>query len=141
GGMDVWDSLITIAAGAGLCAWGGLHPQAQLFGRTLRRVPSGIALTFADGTHPDATPVLLRLLRKYQVHATFFVLGKNVRQYPALAAEIVGHNHQIGNHTESHDSLLFWSPARIVEELRRCEEAIHTATGARSNSVRPPFGY
>src|SRR5262245_6506445 len=120
--MYLLDGLITMAAGAGLCAWGGLHPQAQLFGRTLRRVPAGIALTFDDGPNPDVTPALLRLLRKYQVPATFFVLGKHVREYPALAAEIAANKHQIGNHTDTHASLLFYSPARIVDELRRCEE-------------------
>ncbi len=140
-GMNLWGAFIPAVAGAGLYAWGGLHPRSQLFGPTIRRVPDGCALTFDDGPNPNVTPRLLTLLEKYNVRATFFLLGKYARAYPELAAEIVSRNHEIGNHTDAHRSLLFLSRSRIVDEIRRCEDAIHSATAKHSKYIRPPFGF
>jgi peptidoglycan/xylan/chitin deacetylase (PgdA/CDA1 family) len=139
--MNLWAAAIPVVAGAGLCAWGGLHPRSQLFGSTIRNVPDGCALTFDDGPNPEVTPRLLDLLKKHDVSATFFVLGKYVKLYPDLAAEIASREHHIGNHTDTHHSTLFLGPQRISEEIRRCEDAIHSATGCRSSCVRPPFGF
>src|SRR5262245_36006529 len=134
--MNLWEAVVPLVAGGGLCAWAGLHPRSQLFGPTFRNVPSGCALTFDDGPDPSVTPRLLSLVDKYQVSATFFLLGKHVRRYPDLVAEIASRKHQIGNHTDTHASLLFFSRQRIADELLRCEEAIHSATGRHSNYVR-----
>jgi peptidoglycan/xylan/chitin deacetylase (PgdA/CDA1 family) len=139
--MNLWDAAIPVVAGAGLCAWGGLHPRSQLFGPRIRKVPDGCALTFDDGPNPVITPRLLDLLDKHGVSATFFVLGKYVKMYPEIAAETASRNHHLGNHTDTHPSTLFLSPQRIAEELRRCEDAIHSATGRHSTCVRPPFGF
>ena len=139
--MSPWNVVVPAVAGAGLCAWGALHPRSQLFGPTLRNAGSGCALTFDDGPNPDVTPHVLSLLEKYQVPATFFVLGKHVREYPGLAAEIAGRNHQLGNHTYTHPSLLLFTRQRIIDELNRCEDAIIEATGRRTTRVRPPFGF
>jgi len=119
----------------------GMNLREQLLGPTLRNVPRGCALTFDDGPNPEVTPHLLSLLEKHQVSATFFVLGKYVRTYPDLVREIAARNHQIGNHTDTHPSLLFFSRQRIADELRRCEDAIHSASGRHSSCVRPPFGF
>jgi len=87
------------------------------------------------------TPRLLALLDKYEVPATFFVLGKYVSEYSGLTAEIAARGHVIGNHTYSHRSLVFFSRQSIVDELRRCDEAVFRATGNRTTCVRPPFGF
>jgi peptidoglycan/xylan/chitin deacetylase (PgdA/CDA1 family) len=81
------------------------------------------------------------LLERYEVPATFFVLGKYVRQHPELTLEISARKHQIGNHTFAHPSLLFMSRQQIRDELKRCEDAIVAATGKRSACLRPPFGF
>src|SRR5207249_3149685 len=78
---------------------------------------------------------------KYRVPATFFVLGKYIREYPQLAKEICAAKHAIGNHTYGHPSLLFLSRRQIRDELSRCEAAVVAATGQRTDAVRPPFGF
>jgi len=84
---------------------------------------------------------LLALLEKYRVPATFFVLGKYVSEYPQLAEEIHAANHAIGNHTYGHPSLVFRTRRQITDELSRCEDVLFRATGERSTTVRPPFGF
>jgi peptidoglycan-N-acetylglucosamine deacetylase len=139
--MDLWKLIIPALSASGLAAWGALHPASQLFGLTLRRLESGCALTFDDGPNPEVTPRLLSLLDRHEVPATFFLLGKYVREHPELAREIAARNHRIGNHTDAHPSLLFMSPGQIRDQLNRCEDAIVSSTGRRSNYVRPPFGF
>lgn len=130
------------AAGAGLLAWGASHPASQLFGPTCRHVgPGELALTFDDGPNPAATPRLLDLLARYNVQATFFLVGRFVDAYPSLAAEIAARGHTIGNHTTTHPSLVWQPPGRIAGELAACQDAIDRATGRPPVWFRPPFGF
>jgi len=135
------------AAGAGVAAWGAVHPAAQLFGPTIRRVPESgggptVALTFDDGPNPAVTPRLLDLLDKQGVRATFFLIGRFVRACPELAREVAGRGHCIGNHTDTHPNLIWLSRARIAGELGRCHEAIAQSTGSKGTRwMRPPYGY
>jgi len=128
---------------AGISAWGATVPSSQLFGRTVRHTgdSGSMALTFDDGPNPSATPQLLELLTKYRVKATFFLIGRQVRAFPALAREMVERGHEIGNHTETHPSLTWLTPSQIAEELERCDEAISSATGVTPRWMRPPYGY
>src|SRR5262245_16280327 len=139
--MTPWTLIAPVVAAAGVSAWGTFHPRSQLFGPVIRTAGDTCALTFDDGPNPAVTPRLLSLLDKHQVPATFFLLGKYVQAHPALAAEIAGRHHSIGNHTFSHESLVFHSPRHIIEELQRCEDAILEATGKKTVAVRPPFGF
>jgi peptidoglycan/xylan/chitin deacetylase (PgdA/CDA1 family) len=91
------------------------------------------------------TPRLLDLLEKQGAHATFFLIGKFVRECPELVREIAARGHAIGNHTDTHPDLIWLSSAQIREELRRCEESMGNAIGAGSRSavkrwMRPPYG-
>jgi peptidoglycan/xylan/chitin deacetylase (PgdA/CDA1 family) len=128
-------------AAAGLSAWAAVHPRSQLFGPTVRHAGETCALTFDDGPNPAITPQLLDLLDKHRVRATFFVLGKYVRELPALTADIAARGHVLGNHTDTHPSLVFFSRKHILDELARCEDAVVNATGQRPMVVRPPFGF
>src|SRR5487761_538576 len=114
---------------AAIGAWGAVYPQSQLFGRTacMTGDASTVALTFDDGPNPAATPALLDLLDMYGARATFFLIGRHVRAFPALAREITTRGHAIGNHTETHPSLIFLSRVKLREELNRCREAIAQA--------------
>ena len=142
-----WNPVYGVIAGAaaagGVFAWSATVPSAQLFGPTLRRVSDAetVALTFDDGPNSRITPSLLDLLDRHQVRATFFLLGKRVREFPALAKEIAVRGHTIGNHTETHPSLTFLSRKRIARELGECDDAIHAATARRTKWMRPPYGF
>ena len=137
-----------IAAAAGVAAWGAVSPGSQLFGPTLRHTPraNDIALTFDDGPNPGVTPGLLDLLDRYSARATFFVIGRFVRECPDLAREIAARGHALGNHTDTHPALALLSTRRIEQELSRCNDAIVRALGsdaaaAPSLWMRPPYGF
>jgi len=82
-------------AAGGICAWAGVAPSAQLFGPTICATgdSGAIALTFDDGPNPTATPMLLDLLERHKVHASFFLIGRHVRAFPSLAKEIAARGH------------------------------------------------
>jgi len=132
-----------LCAAGGIFSWAAVAPSSQLFGPTIRQTgdKSNIALTFDDGPNPAITPALLDLLDRYAARATFFQIGKYARAYPDLTSEVVKRGHTVGNHTDSHPRLVFLHPARIVDELRRCDDALVSATGDTSRWVRPPYGF
>src|ERR1700722_14275181 len=127
---------------AGISAWGATVPSSQLFGRTVWHTgdSGSMALTFDDGPNPSATPQLLELLTKYGVKATFFLIGRQVRAFPALAREMVERGHEIVNHTETHPSLVWLTSSGIADELDRGDEAISSAAGVTARWVGAPHG-
>lgn len=131
------------AALASFTAYGAVNPRAQIFGHTLVRTNHAkkLALTFDDGPNPAITPKLLELLARYDAKAAFFMVGKYVRETPALVKEIASRGHVIGNHTDTHPNLFFCGPAETRTELLRCSEAIHHATWHQPRWFRPPFGF
>src|SRR6202035_6196252 len=94
-------------AAAGIATYGAAYPRSQLFGRTVCRTnsPRKLALTFDDGPNPAITPKLLDLLDRYKAPASFFVIGKYLREYPELVRETAARGHIVGNHTETHPNL------------------------------------
>ncbi len=127
---------------AGGCAYAALSPESQIFGQTVLAGPdpAQFALTFDDGPNDPHTPALLELLSAQQVRATFFLIGKFVRQRPSLARDIRAAGHLIGNHTMTHPWLAFESPRRVREELAACNAALEDALGERVHFFRPPHG-
>jgi peptidoglycan/xylan/chitin deacetylase (PgdA/CDA1 family) len=136
---------LAVAAGAALASVGyqSMAPTGQWFGRAFCRAPRGskqIALTFDDGPNDPHTLNLLDVLAKHNVHATFFWIGRYVRQRPEIVAEIAKRGHVIGNHTFTHPLLTLQRTARVRSELSQCREAINDAVGEHSNLFRPPWG-
>lgn len=133
---------VVTAAAAGLAVYGATEPQSQLFGSTVcwTNSPRKLAITFDDGPNPRITPKLLDLLDRFKVTATFFVIGKHVRDCPDLLKETAARGHVIGNHTDAHPNLFWLKPDKIMIELRCCNYSIAAATGAAPRWFRPPFG-
>jgi peptidoglycan/xylan/chitin deacetylase (PgdA/CDA1 family) len=99
-----------------------------------------IALTFDDGPSADFTPQVLEILERYNVKATFFLLGRNVERSPELARRVVSKGHAVGNHSYSHANLKKLRPELIREEISKAETVIASATGVRPTLFRAPFG-
>ena len=100
-----------------------------------------VALTFDDGPHPVYTPEILRILDRYHVKATFFLVGSRAEQYPGLVREIAVRGHAIGNHSFTHPhDITADSPAGIASEIGRCGQEIERLTGRRPRLFRPPMG-
>ena len=131
----------TVAIGATV-AYAALAPGSQLFGPTILagNDPTQAALTLDDGPNDAATPALLDLLAAHNARATFFVIGRFMRQRPELVRRIRAAGHLVGNHTETHPWLA-WQSARVIrEELRACNQAIEDALGEPVRYFRPPHG-
>ena len=133
------------AAAVGIHAWGVVNPRSSLYMPVWWRLPApctGVALTFDDGPHPERTPAVLDLLAQHGQRATFFVIGENVRRYPALVRRIVAEGHALGLHSNSH-SWMFncWPPGRVQRDLECCGAAIADVTGRPAPVLfRPPMG-
>ncbi len=93
-----------------------------------------IYLTFDDGPIPETTPWVLEKLRKYNVKATFFCIGDNVRKYPKLFQQIIQEGHAVGNHTFNH--LDGWKTCNrnYIENIKKAQNLINTEL------FRPPYG-
>ncbi len=130
------------AAAASYAGYATMAPESQLYGRTLTHGsdPGQMALTFDDGPNDPYTLHLLDILAEYSAKATFFLIGKYVRQRPDIVRAIVSSGHVIGNHTESHPNLIFASAGRLRDELESCSKALEDASGKSMGWFRPRFG-
>ncbi len=99
-----------------------------------------LALTFDDGPHPKKTDEILDLLEKYDIHATFFIIGQNAIYYPDPLKRTVSLGHEIGNHTFCHDGVSKMSKPMVEKELRDTETVIFELTGTPVRLFRPPEG-
>jgi len=98
-----------------------------------------IALTFDDGPTPS-TRDLLRVLAEYDVKATFFECGAQVRRHPDISRAVAEAGHEIGNHSDSHPLLAFRARAFIRDELARAQQSIASAAGEEPKWFRAPYG-
>ena len=134
---------LTAAAAASAAGYQCMAPEGQWFGRTFAGgIPGSrqIALTFDDGPNDPHTLKLLEVLAKHGVRATFFMIGRYVRQRPDVARTVAEAGHVIGNHTFTHPLLIFESAAQTRTQLTDCRQALQDAIGEHSNLFRPPFG-
>src|SRR6266542_5151222 len=99
-----------------------------------------IAMSFDDGPSATLTPKLLDLLAAHHIKATFFVIGENVAEHPEIVERAAHEGHEIGNHSWSHPNFAKMSDEGVRRELRRTDDAIKSAIGARPTLLRPPYG-
>lgn len=99
-----------------------------------------VALTFDDG--PAAyTGAILDCLKKEQVPATFFVIGKNIAGREALLQRIKAEGHSLGNHSFHHGFHFDWqSAAKMQTEIEQTNATIAAVTGDTIKLFRPPYG-
>jgi peptidoglycan/xylan/chitin deacetylase (PgdA/CDA1 family) len=99
-----------------------------------------IAMTFDDGPHATFTPRLLDILKERNIKATFFLVGQNAREYPAIVRRILAEGHELGNHTWDHGSLSSMSAQKVHDELAKTHQAVLDASGYNMRIMRPPYG-
>ena len=99
-----------------------------------------VALTFDDGPNPTYTPELLDGLKERGVHATFFLIGSQVEEYPELARRIAEEGHQIGNHTYDHANLQELTEWEAKQDLKKNDGVLQEIIGEGIYWIRPPYG-
>jgi peptidoglycan-N-acetylglucosamine deacetylase len=100
-----------------------------------------VALTFDDGPHPFFTPQILDALAKYDAKATFFVIGKEAENYPAIIKRQAKEGHEIANHTYRHNFKDNFNEKVLAEELAKTSKVIEKLTGMKPTLFRPHSGY
>jgi peptidoglycan/xylan/chitin deacetylase (PgdA/CDA1 family) len=127
------------------CSWQLAKSRTfQLFGRLVANVPTGdriVALTFDDGPTPETIDEILQILESRHVHATFFIIGNSLEKTPELGRRLVASGHELGNHTYSHEHLIFRSQSFIRSEIDRTDSLIRSAGELGEIYFRPPFGW
>ena len=108
-----------------------IYPDALWLKKAIKPT---IYLTFDDGPIPELTTWVLDTLKHYNIKATFFCVGENVKKNPEIFNRIKSENHQIGNHTYNHLNGWKASQEDYVKNIKLCQELTQT------NLFRPPYG-
>ncbi|WP_205650876.1 polysaccharide deacetylase family protein [Ectobacillus funiculus] len=114
----------------------------QLFGEVVSSLDTNqktVALTFDDGPNDKADHVL-HILKQANIKATFFLIGESIEKYPEEAEKLVQASHEIGNHTYSHQRMIFKSPSFIENEIEKTDQLIREAGYEGEILFRPPYG-
>ena len=94
-------------------------------------------LTFDDGPTPEVTDWVLDQLKQYNAQATFFCIGKNIDEHPALFKRIQSEGHIVGNHTHNHYKSSEYSTAAYLENVILAHKHFE---GIQPKLFRPPYG-
>ena len=93
-----------------------------------------IWITFDDGPDEKVTPYLINVLEKFNIKATFFIIGNQAKKYPELVKLIINNGHKIGNHSFSHLNGFSTNNNKYLEDVEQAKKYID------SDIFRPPYG-
>ncbi|MEY7999921.1 polysaccharide deacetylase family protein [Clostridium sp. Mt-5] len=102
-----------------------------------------VYLTFDDGPSANNTSKILKILKEYNVKATFFLIGKNAERNKELVKEEVAEGNVVGNHTYSHNmSYIYSDPKVFIGDVEKCQEILKSILGSKYNLklIRFPGG-
>jgi peptidoglycan/xylan/chitin deacetylase (PgdA/CDA1 family) len=140
-------ALGAVALNQAILTGAGMLPRSRLLGPNLTRLPASaiarreIALTIDDGPHPEVTPCVLDLLDAAGAKASFFCIGRQARQHPALCREIVARGHCVENHGDSHSSAFAtFGPRRMQADIAAAQTSLSDITGQAPRFFRPTAG-
>jgi peptidoglycan/xylan/chitin deacetylase (PgdA/CDA1 family) len=141
--VDGWLAVIPLAGFFLLCLAAPFFPRFGFYLPVIYKGASGkkaVAITFDDGPDPLTTPLLLKLLLKRQIKATFFVTGEKVVAHPELFKELVQQGHLVGNHSYRHSyRILFKTSPTIVADIEATQNVLNDF-GIQPLAFRPPAG-
>jgi peptidoglycan-N-acetylglucosamine deacetylase len=124
--------------------WGTLFISSNFFLPAKCKAPitsGSVAITFDDGPVAERTERVLEILKKHNAKATFFCIGKNVKEFRALAKQIHDEGHLIGNHSYHHGTLFdLQSTKKMKMELTDTNQIIQQTIGRSPRFFRPPYG-
>ena len=142
--ISVWAYLLVLIVYSLLQAYGSIVLSAQFFvdvkssGKTNS---NQVALTFDDGPVPGKTEVILEILERYNVPASFFCIGNRVKEHPQIVSKIHAKGHVVGNHSYWHGKLFdLQMPSAIAKELDDTSQIIFETLGVKPEFFRPPYG-
>lgn len=99
-----------------------------------------VAISFDAAWGNEDTAEILKILKKYDIHATFFMTGGWVENYPEDVKAIYEAGHDLGNHSENHKNMSQLTNAEICDELNKVTEKVKKITNCTMELFRPPYG-
>ena len=99
-----------------------------------------VAISFDAAWGNEDTQQLIDILARYDVKATFFVVGEWVDKYPESVKALHDAGHEVMNHSNSHAHMSKLSREEIVADVEACNDKIEAVTGVRPTLIRPPYG-
>lgn len=146
--ISLWPwALAALVLNHALIAFAGLWPRSHWLGPNWTRLPAAaearreIALTIDDGPDPAVTPLVLDLLDRYAVRATFFCVGEKAARHPELCREMVRRGHAVENHSQHHrHHFSVTGPRSMLRELQAAQDTLAGASGQRPLFFRAPAG-
>ncbi len=99
-----------------------------------------VAFTFDDGPIPGVTTRILDEFKKRKLHATFFMIGRQIAAHPDLARRVLAEGHNVGNHTYTHPKLPSLDDDQANAEIQKTADVMLEVMNHRPVWFRPPFG-
>ena len=99
-----------------------------------------VSLSFDAAWGNEDTQMLIDILAKYGVRATFFVVGEWVDKYPESVKALHDAGHEVMNHSDAHPHMAKLTAKQIIDEVDRCSDKIEAVTGVRPTLFRCPYG-
>lgn len=145
----IWSAVCCLCLAACMF-WAVNYPAAVGVAATTRQLPiycvepeegeKKIAISFDAAWGADDTDTLIEILGKYNVRATFFLVGQWVDTYPEEVRKLAEAGHEIMNHSNTHPYFTQCSTEKVIEEIESCNDKIEAITGVRPTLVRCPYG-
>ena len=140
-------ALLTCVLAAALM-FGAVNMPAVVASATQRQLPiycverdqKMISISFDAAWGNEDTQQLIDILGKYDIKATFFVVGEWVDKYPESVKALHDAGHEVMNHSNTHAHMSQLSRDEIITDVNACNDKIEAVTGVRPTLIRPPYG-
>ena len=142
--IPLWVFVVAIFIYGSLLVYGSISIQSGFYVKALCRGSANsnqVAISFDDGPSGKNTMKILDILKENEIEATFFCIGKNIKNDPVLLKRIANENHLVGNHSESHHFFFdFFPEKRMIAEIIITNQLVKEIIGRQPNFFRPPYG-
>ena len=148
--MDLWVHIplsiyiVALLLYVAILVYGSYNVESNFFIKVICSAKTDekiLAISFDDGPADEYTPQVLEVLKQENVRAAFFCIGKRIVENESLFRQVHEQGHVIGNHSYSHTPSFDMMPAsRMLEDVRKTDEAIKKAIGLQPKAFRPPYG-
>ena len=145
----VWTAVGCLILAAGMF-WAVNSPAAVWASAAARQLPiycvqpaegeKKISISFDAAWGADDTDALIEILGKYNVKASFFLVGQWVDTYPEEVKKLAEAGHEVMNHSDTHPYFTKCSTETILKEIEACNDKIEALTGVRPTLIRCPYG-
>lgn len=139
----ILSAFIAVLVALVILYWVCISPYSQVFGHFPYKKDNAskkiIALTFDDGPNEPYTSEIVDYLDSQDIKATFFQVGKAVKQEPKLTKRMYDTGHVIGNHSQSHSFLTYFTQPSFRKELQESQAEFKRVLGKEPALFRPPW--